>query len=252
MRRVRKPRLIMGDIRRRLLPLIRPDTVTIRGVMVPIGAHLSPRILDSLYSGRYECVEAELLERTLEESDVVIELGAGIGFTSALCSRRIGGARVHAYEADAALEQPIRRLYGLNGFIASPRMYALGPGAGTMQLTVREEFWETSSLDSGSSAVKYQCEVPVRSFDDECAGIQPSPTYLIMDIEGGEYDFFKGVALRSIDKVMCEIHEELLGGDRVGEMRDVLVGRGFMLEEVRDGDNAIWYLQRRSGTVNDA
>ena len=75
--------------------------VTLEGVALRVGRHMSPRVERAVWSGRYEREELRLVREVLSPSDVVLEVGAGLGTCSpAYCAKQLGSARVFAYEAN--------------------------------------------------------------------------------------------------------------------------------------------------------
>ncbi len=93
-----------------------PDVIRLGGVHIPIDRELySEKIIRRLYDGGYEREERDALARTLRSTDRVLELGAGIGYMSAVAARRIGGDRVTVCEANPQLLPVIERVHELNG-----------------------------------------------------------------------------------------------------------------------------------------
>jgi FkbM family methyltransferase len=215
--------------------------VTTHGVKVPIGPHVTTPVWEYLRAGGYEALEARVITERLRRDDVVVEVGGGLGFTSALCAQRINPADVHVYEADPSMQRAIEELYHLNGLAPDLHMYALGPSDGTMVLHVTEHFWESSSIQP-NAPVKATVTVPVRSFEREMAGYARRPNFLIIDIEGGEFDFFREVSLTGIDKILCEVHYELLGSEKVRDLEGRFRGKGFIRDESMS-TAAVWYLE---------
>jgi FkbM family methyltransferase len=219
------------------------DALELNGVKIPFGPHITPTILENIRRGTYERPEARVIHERLGSQDVVVEIGGGIGYTSALCARRVGGSRVHVYEADARLEGAIRDLYRLNGVAADLHMCALGPKDETLDLHVTADFWESSFLDPKVPVVSTM-SVPVRAFDAEMARHEPAPSFLIVDIEGGEYDLLRGVSLAGFEKVVCEVHPQLLGRWKLRGIRWLLAKRGFRRDETLS-TSRVWYFERR-------
>jgi FkbM family methyltransferase len=217
-----------------------------RGIKIPLGPHITPEIWK--YMGAYETYEAEVIDQRLEPDDVVIELGGGIGFTSALCAKRIGSENVHVYEADPSLREPIEELYRLNDVAPDLHMYSLGPSAGTMQFYKAEGFWRSSSVPSRTAQVRSKLPIRVEAFEDEIALYPRRPSFLVMDIEGGEYEFLRTVPLTGIRKILCEVHPGVLGAARLHDLQRHLYESGF----ARDngvGTDEVWYLERQEPSL---
>lgn len=77
-------------------------------------AVISPRIRRALRQGTYEQKEYEAISALVNEDDVVLELGAGIGFMCTVAAK-IGKAKsVHTYEANPALISYIASVHDTN------------------------------------------------------------------------------------------------------------------------------------------
>src|SRR3954465_8286744 len=74
--------------------------VTIEGIQIRVGRHMSRRVEQAISKGGYERDELRLIGMVLSPSDVVLELGAGLGLVSAFCAKRVGSGRVFAFEAN--------------------------------------------------------------------------------------------------------------------------------------------------------
>jgi protein-L-isoaspartate O-methyltransferase len=64
--------------------------------------------MERLRDGSYEADEANAAERCVKEGFRVLELGAGIGYVTAICARRTAPENVLAVEANPALIPVIR------------------------------------------------------------------------------------------------------------------------------------------------
>ena len=53
------------------------------------------------------------------------------------------------------------------------------------------------------------------------------PNYLIMDIEGGEYEIFKIIDFQTIVKIQFELHPQLIDETKCVEIFDVLKANNF-------------------------
>src|ERR687884_78465 len=78
--------------------------ISIEGVRIRVGPHMSRRVERALTRGGYEREELRLIGSVLSPGDVVLEVGAGLGLVSTYCAQRIGSTRVFALEADPELE----------------------------------------------------------------------------------------------------------------------------------------------------
>ncbi len=201
----------------------KPDHLRVHGVNLEIGDRVNEKIRNDLYAERYERGEARCVVTRLERDDVVLEIGAGMGFISALCARLIGSERVTSYEADPALIPIIRRTYELNGVAPTLVNAVLADHEGTASFFVEEHF-VSSSTRRGSGASR-EIAVPQLDVNEEIRRIRP--TCLIMDIEGAESELLPCMDLCAFRKVIIEFHPRTLGRERFQELLALLAAQGF-------------------------
>ena len=196
------------------------------GVKIAIGDYLSPSVTYCILNGQYERAELKGIRTLLEPSDIVLELGAGVGFISLQCAKVIGGDRVFAYEANPALAPHIRRNYDLNNLHPQLEMCILGDREGEADFFVSDDLWESSMIRPSPEAKPIS--VPIRSLNQTIRQI--NPTFLIMDIEGAEFDIIKEIDFHTIRKVAIEIHEPLIGPENVKLIHQRLADAGFVID----------------------
>jgi FkbM family methyltransferase len=217
----------------------RPNTVEIQGVILPIGAHLSRQMRKVIYQGKYEKHELNIIKRSLTPDDVVLELGAGLGLVSTYCAKRIGSDRVFAFEANAGLEPILQSTYALNGVSPHLSISMLGKEVGEKVLYIEQDLWSSSTVRRSKSAQKTM--VPVQKADEALATINPS--FLIVDIEGGEHDLLQHLPLSRVSKVMIEVHERVIGKSEVEAVRGLLGAAGLVVKPEWSTEDH-WFLER--------
>lgn len=214
-------------IKRLLWPLPKGDYSTNFGVRLPLKhPAITAPILKDIFFGVYESKEAELVTKKIAADDVVMEIGAGIGFLSALCAKVTGGERVFAYEANPQLMDAIKQVHDLNQVAPTVSNVLLGEGESVRTFWLEPDYW-ASSLIQGSKEAK-PIEVKQIDLNQEIRRIQPS--FLILDIEGGEYDLLRHADLTPVRKIVIEVHPHVLGYTRVSEMLGWLFTAGFALD----------------------
>jgi FkbM family methyltransferase len=209
------------------------------GLTIPGGPHLSGEILDQLADGGYERAELAALRAKLRPDDVVMELGAGIGVLSAYCARVVGSSSVFTFEANPALEAPIRALYRDNGVSPTLEICMLGDRHGEERLYVHDAFWTSSTAASRASASTVT--VPVRPFEEARRSV--SPTLLIVDIEGGELDLLPALRLDGVRTVVLELHPDVTGEDGCAAVLDAVEAWGFAFDAAASSDD-VYVLDR--------
>ncbi|MGP1675991.1 MAG: FkbM family methyltransferase [Burkholderiales bacterium] len=214
-------------IKRMLWLLPKAGYSTNFGVRLPLKhPAITPPILKDIYFGVYEAKEAELVQKKIAADDVVMEVGAGIGFLSALSAKAVGSERVFAYEANPQLMDVIKQVHQLNRVAPTVSNVLLGEGDGEREFWLEENYWASSLIRGSADATP----IRVRQIDlnQEIQRIRPS--FLILDIEGGEYEFLRHARLDPIRKIVIEVHPHVLGYTRISEMLGWLFAAGFALD----------------------
>ena len=197
------------------------------GVRLPIRhPAITPPILKDIFFGVYESKEAELVGKKIAADDVVMEVGAGIGFLSALCAKITGSERVFAYEANPQLMDLIKHVHALNQVAPTVSNVLLGEGEGERTFWLEKDYWASSLIQGSKDATP----IRVRQIDlnQEIERIRPS--FMILDIEGGEYEFLRHARLDPIRKMVIEVHPHVLSYTRISEMLGWLFAAGFALD----------------------
>lgn len=225
---IRKDGRTARRFRKLVRPIFQPAFAENFGIRLPLKHPLiTPGIAKEIYFGDYERKEATIVSRRLEASDVVMEIGAGIGFLSAYCAKRIGSERVFAYDANPALVDAISTTYAANGVAPSFRTAMLGRGDGKARFFVEGEFW-ASSANGAVTANAKEIEVDQIDLNAEIARVRP--TFMVVDIEGGEADLFALANLSGVQKICVETHPHVLGNDGISAMLGKLFAQGFCLD----------------------
>jgi len=201
----------------------RRPVVTVAGVQIRVGPHMSPQVARTVSRGRYEQDELRLIEQVLSPGDVVLEVGAGIGLVSAYCAKRLGSSRVFAYEANPDLEACIRETYSLNQVQPTLEMCAVGADTGKVTLYRSEDLWASSVLRPGGRV--RPVEVPVKALSEIAQLVQP--TLLIVDVEGAESELFHRAHLPTVSRIILELHERVIGTASARRVRSTLAAMGF-------------------------
>jgi FkbM family methyltransferase len=202
-----------------------PDWADNHGIMLPVKhALVSQGIAREIYFGDYEAKEIEIISKRLAADDVVFEVGAGLGYLSAYCAKRTGSNKVFTYEANPELIPLIRETHARNGVAPTVTNALLAKGEGEREFRIEDDFWASSAHRDGGRAIM----VKQLDLNAELARIQPS--FMIVDIEGGEAEFFTGADLSTVKKICVETHPDVLGDRLLSEMFADLVTKGFALD----------------------
>lgn len=205
----------------------------VSGVRLRLAGHLSKSITERILSGNYEQDEMRGLTTMLSPRDVVMEVGAGIGFLSTYCAKIVGSENTYAFEANPELEPAIRDTYELNGVSPHLEMCILAHKEGVRTFYLEESFL-ASSLTSRSQRTR-AVKVPAKPLNSEIARIQPS--ILIMDIEGGEFELFPDIDLETVRKIVMELHPRNAEREKTKSLIADLYARGFVAyKDASQGD----------------
>jgi FkbM family methyltransferase len=197
--------------------------VSIEGVRIRVGRHMSRRVEQAISKGGYERDELRLIGMILSPGDVVLEVGAGLGVVSAYCAKRLGSSRVFAFEANPDLEPRIRETYALNGVEPTLEMCAIRATAGRVTLYRNKHVFSSSIIKRNAEAIPI--EVPGKALSYVVEKFRP--TLLIVDVQGAEGELFDRAQLPGVSKIMLELHERVIGETKARRVRDALTALGF-------------------------
>lgn len=231
---------LYGRIKQRIrleYQVYRQEILKFEEVKIRLNKGLSKGIYKALCYGYYELEELQILKTNLSKDDLVLELGTGLGLISAYCSKNIGSKKVFTYEANPFMKEIIDDTYSLNNVNPQLDICLLGKNTGEEVFFIEKDFWISSTVQhtSGARSVK----VPVKPFNHEICRI--NPTFLILDIEGGEYELFQFATFHNIRKILIEIHDDILGLEKTQFVLNTLMTQGFRLnEEISTKNVSLW------------
>lgn len=219
--------------------IVQPKIVEIEGVKLQIPDIASPIIRAAIYEGSYEEQELKIVKSKLKKDDIVMEVGTGLGLLSSYCAKKIGSQKVFTFEANPLLEQPIRDNYALNQVAPHLEMALVGKGVGERDFFIGDNFWSSSIFNKpqGAKPVK----LPVVSFNEKITQI--NPTFLIIDIEGGEVELLEYANFHNVKKLLIEIHSWVLSIAQIEFVHLQLSQAGFQL--ILNSNREEFYFERR-------
>ncbi|HWA19466.1 MAG TPA: FkbM family methyltransferase [Devosia sp.] len=245
----------MAPERTEAAPASRPDSslayVRRLGIDIPIDPQvMSWLIRFALRFGFYETKEAAQLEHFIEDGEVVLELGTGIGFVSTVIARNPRVRKLVSYEANPRMMPFIRRLtsenLGANLSKADFRNAVLfnNPTESHANFYISRHFW-------GSSLMPVRDPVAIEKVRvDDFAKVvtELRPTLIVADIEGGELPLFRDAMLEGVQKIYLEVHPARLGVSGLRELFANFERHGF----VKDRHNSrrwVMLFRRKSAEV---
>ena len=177
------------------------------GVLLISSPVISDKIQRHIEEQTYEGSEIRFALAHAEPEDVILELGAGIGALSSHVLKKIPVKRYICVEANPQMVQLMKKNHAMNDICDCEIISGVltnNPEETEFDFYVRDNFF-ASSLRKPAQYVSVQ-RVRGHVFGDLLRDAQPS--FIICDIEGGEYDLFvNGVDLSSVQKICIEIHK---------------------------------------------
>jgi len=203
---------------KKLKPLpIKPVQKRINGVLFEFDCAYNPTIGD-MYVGGYEVETVELMKRILREGDVFIDVGANIGYLSAIGAGFVGKAgQVHSFEPVPCYFSQLKKMAKMNpGYKIVVNQCALGEKRGIAPIKVSglKDIGFNSmvpGLMENSSEVKEIFEVSVYRLEDYIKEKAIDKVSLIkIDVEGWEFPVLKGLSnwfksTKHLPHIICEI-----------------------------------------------
>lgn len=192
---------------------------------------MSPRLMDAIRTRQYEVPEARKIGKILQAGDVVLEIGAGIGFVTALILKNPAVERVISFEANPLLIPMIQRT--LTDNCVGDQRFELhnailgAEDTGTVDFHIHRDFW-ASSLRKTAGTIR-SCPVPLTSFDKIMGTVCPS--VIVCDIEGGERALFCTSDLAGVRAVYLELHQRVLGPAGMRDLFQAFHDRGFHYDQ---------------------
>ncbi|WP_338550411.1 FkbM family methyltransferase [Roseovarius phycicola] len=180
----------------------------IDGLTLHVPGHmLNDRIAGKLVSGGYEAHEARAVRMRVKPGQRVLELGAGLGYVSAVAARTSGPENVVSVEANPALLPVIERNLKLNGFAKLRLMH--GAVVGQTQdiedlgFDPKKAFWAGRIADDTSNPEDI-VSVPVLALPKLLEEFKSQ--VVIMDVEGAERFLFDAAWPEHVLTVIMELH----------------------------------------------
>jgi FkbM family methyltransferase len=158
---------------------------------------------------------------------------------STLAAKLVGSDSVLAFEANPHMAEIIERTYQVNGMRPTLTIGAIGPTEGELKLHIRKNFWSSSPHEKLAADSIETVRVPMYSLDKEIGLFRP--TYLLIDIEGGEETLIGSSMLPGVKKLMTEVHPELIGQTGVRRFEDWISDLGFVKSEVHSRKNVLFF-----------
>jgi FkbM family methyltransferase len=192
-----------------------------------------------ILNGGYEIYEIKILPSFISKNDSVLEIGGAIGFLGLFCKKVTGVTNLVSVEPNPQTLRYLRENYQLNGCIPNIIEAALTPKNDVIDFHISDMFWEDSLLEKNES--KKTIKVQGLTFLEILKRCEFDPNVLIIDIEGAEtYIDFKQIP-DSVNKILIEIHPDIIGRRAAYKVIENLVANGF---EIEDSFETAWAFKK--------
>ncbi len=219
--------------------ITRPDVIRVNGNRFRLPASASPLMRDMIYWEQFGRTEIAAIRYTLRSGDVVVDVGAGIGFVGVHIARIVGAAHVHLVEANKDLVPYIAENFALNGLAAPDVHYGVacaGAREATAAFNVATHFW-ASSAQAIDDLLRRDV---VPAVDINTLIRDHGATVVLLDIEGGEHDLIPRCDVTGLRAFIVELHRTMATDRQVLELFKFFVDRGFLVDTVIDGDTVVF------------
>ena len=212
-------------------------------VLMEFDCDLGPLVRE-MHAGRYEVAVVHRLRRLLREGDVFVDVGANVGYLSAVAAGCVGrSGEVHAFEPVPRYHGELANLAALNpGLTIRANAAAAGETKGTARIGISRGAntgWNTmvpGAMDADSETI----EVPVVALDDYLGehGLASRELVVKVDAEGFELPVLRGLRRRLAGaprpRLLCEVSPDaypLLGED-AGALERFVAEAGYRAHSV--------------------
>ncbi len=189
---------------------------------------VSEIIQKKIRTARYERREAITIGKILNDREVYLELGAGLGLISTIAWLSGRVREIHCFEADPRLVPLIQATHRLNSVVSQVHNQLLTGDQelinhGFVDFHIRKNFYGSSVNPNVAAGIVNTLKVPTRSIEQVLDEIKP--TVIACDIEGAELGLFGGIRCPTVHRVMLETHQSAINGEGMrrlfNEMHDI-------------------------------
>lgn len=199
------------------------------GVMLNLES-LPFAMQEKIIKGHYEEEEIRILPNFISSEDEVMEIGGAVGFLSLYCKKILGVKKLVSIEANPKTLEYLLQNYKINN--AKPNIInaALAPDNMELELFVSPMFWEDSLINNSKSDKKEVIKVKGMKFENLIKTCGINPTAIIIDVEGAEQYIEVDEIPPTVNKILVEIHPNIIGTRKAFYFLENLIKKGFIVE----------------------
>jgi len=189
-----------------------------------------PEIRGAILSGDYSGDLLKVLPGAVRSGDRVLVIGAGLGTASTLVAKTRGIKRIIAIEPNTELCPYLQRCHELNevGWVESINAL-LGHGVrGRTPFFARHDIRTSSALPDDCS---WQMAMVVPCMEMNLILTEERISLIVFEIPSGGAALLAKAELRGVDRILVSCGDDVFGKAENDEVREVLAGRGYAMEE---------------------
>ncbi len=184
--------------------------------------------LIALAAGSIEAEEISLAKKYLDNSDIVVEFGSGLGIAAARMHKSIAPKHHFCFEANSVAVDYSKNLFLVNNLKIDVEQKALGDGAKSVFYAADD--YILSSFDRPKDTANFRkIEIPTIKLKKIIQ--DKSPTAIFCDIEGAENKFLLPEDMQGVTRVIIELHPNLYGFETLQRVKDRFLAAGFKCVE---------------------
>ena len=201
------------------------ECVMFDGVKFPFDHRLmDKKRFVAVAAGAVEMDEISVAKKYISSSDVVVELGAGIGVAAARINRIIKPKKHICFEANPSLIPYLQNLFKINNMDISIKNMALGSNK-KLKFYALNDYILSSFIKPKNRNDFIEIEVNTIS----CQKIIDHylPTAIFCDVEGAELEYFDAKNFKNVKTIVIELHPNIYGSEGVEKVSQRFKSHGF-------------------------
>lgn len=196
-----------------------------------------PGISMELYNHKKrEFFSTDFMKEFVKEDDIVMDIGANIGYYALLESHLANKGSIYAIEPVPSNKKRLDKNVQINDIKnISTFKCAIGDKEGTSKMYIYDKCNWCSFVKSDGTIID-EIDVPIITLDQFIDRYMPrDPTLIRMDLEGYEYQLIKNAKLLKSNKplkISIELHPHLMTKERFAEILKILKENNFIIKGI--------------------
>ncbi|MGI0058014.1 MAG: FkbM family methyltransferase [Nitrosarchaeum sp.] len=193
-------------------------------------------------NGIYEEFETNIVKKEVKQGDVVIDIGANIGYFTLIFAKLVGDkGKVFAFEPDPTNFELLKKNVEINGYKnVVLEQKALSDNQGKMMLSLNKVNTAGHQLDFKNEKSSNSVEVDVLSLDKYFSKHIIDINFIKMDVEGAESNIIQGMTniLKNSKSLKMIVEYNPIAINEIGlnpkNYLNLLVENGFCLYDINE------------------